>query len=367
MQGAAQRGIWSLQLMGQTSSAASRTTPKPLPVATVAPTTSSDAEATPIAAQLRDPRQLYQAISLAVNTWLADHPTGLRTQKLEPVLRPGAAPVLVVEGCLQLNLAALLAFPQTELLDQLLPAFFSPLQEAGRGRELELAEPHSALWAELGRLWQGGGQLNRDQWRGLVYSTAIWNSCGGSGALGAQPLGWNLPVMPLKAGQSLLRPGNVELAALQTVLLQREDLEDLLAEIRRRHHDRAWMESQRDSWWYDPSDGSENLRRLHTNAGFYASSHAPLESLQRWSQATLRAILGSSVLFGNASITEMFWPVAQQLVRQSQHLPQLVQWPGEQAFTTSLPGRRCCLSPLWPQMWKHTTARAWRLNSSPIS
>lgn len=344
---AAQRGIWSLQLLGQGSGngAPDRTKPKPVPKPIPEPAQppvsapAPKAAAAALPAQLRDPRQLHKAVGLAVESWLSDHPAGLQTLKLEPVLRPGAAPVLTAEGRLQLNLAPLLAFPQVELLDQLLPAFFTPLQQVGRGAELELAEPHSALWAELGRLWQAGGQLNREQWRGLVYATALWNRCGGPGALDAQPLGWTLPVMPLQLGQSLLRPGNVELAALQTALLQREELEELLAEIRRRHHDRAWMESQRDAWWYDTSDGSENLRRLHTNAGFYASSHAPLESLQRWSQATLRALLSGPVLFGNASITQMFWPVAQQLVRQTQQLPQLVQWPGEQAFYNFIAGQ----------------------------
>ena len=350
---AAQRGVWSLQLLEQSTEQKTGqpngvTAPAPAPQASIsqaktqpAPAAASAPPAAPTnePAQLRDPRQLFRALGLAVEAWLADHPAGLQTTQLEPVLRPGEAVVLCGNDRLQLNLAPLLTFPQVELLDQLLPAFFTPLQEAGRGRELELAEPHSALWNELGRLWQGGGQLNREQWRGLVYATALWNRCGGAGALEAQALGWTLPVAPLQPGQSLLRPGNVELAALQTALLQREQLEDLLAEIRRRHHDRAWMESQLDSWWYDPSDGSENLRRLHTNAGFYASSHAPLESLQRWSQATLRALLSSPVLFGNASITEMFWPVAQQLVRQTRQLPQLVQWPGEQAFYNFIAGQ----------------------------
>jgi hypothetical protein len=336
VQAAAQRCIWSLQLMQESRHT---TVPASAAKATAAAQAEAERSAPVVSAQLRDPGQLHKAIGLAVKTWLADHPSGLGSQQLEPVLRPGAPAVISTDKRLQLNLAPLLAFPQVELLDQLLPAFFSPLQEAGRGGELELAEPHSALWAELVPLWQGGGQLNREQWRGLVYATALWNRCGGHGALEAQPLGWTLPVMPLQQGQSLLRPGNVELAALQTVLLQRDELEDLLAEIRRRHHDRSWMEQRRDNWWFDPSDGSENLRRLHTNAGFYASSHAPLESLQRWSQANLRALLGSSVLFGNASITEMFWPVAQQLMRQSRQVPQLVQWPGEQAFYSFIAGQ----------------------------
>lgn len=372
MQLAVQRGIWSLQLLessaarpaagggktaggGATEEAspvapAAPQAPPGAPAASPAPPPAEVSEAAGAsaaagisgaaqAAIAADPRVLYRALQLGVEAWLADHPAGLQTQRLEPVLRPGAEPVLQAEGKLQLNLAPLLAFPQVELLDQLLPAFFTPLQDAGRGSELQLAEPNSALWHQLTQLWQAGGQLNRDQWRALVYCTALWSRCGGPGALAAQPRGWDLPIAPLQPGQSLLRPGNVELAALQTVLGQRDELEELLAEIRRRHHDRAWMESQRDTWWYDPSDGSENLRRLHTNAGFYASSHAPLESLQRWSQGSLRALLAGPVLFGNDSISQMFWPVAQLLVRQSRQLPQLVQWPGEQAFYDFIAGQ----------------------------
>ena len=64
----------------------------------------------------------------------------------------------------------------------------------------------------------------------------MWQRCGGKGLLGARPEAWSLPVGALDAGTSLLRPGNVELAALQTVLGAPDSLEDLLAELRRRHH-----------------------------------------------------------------------------------------------------------------------------------
>ena len=233
---------------------------------------------------------------------------------------------------LELNLAPLLQFPTPELLDELVPAFFIPLQGAGRGDAFCLTEPCSHLWQELRQRWAEGERLQAEHWRGLIYSTALWNRCGGTGELNAKPAPWTLPVASIQAGRSLLRPGNVELAALQTVVQAPGDLDELLAEIRRRHHDRAWMETTRDHWWFDPSDGSENLRRLHTNAGFYANSHAPVESLRRWSQGTLRALMGGPVLFGNSSITQMFWPVAQTLLEQTGTMPELVQWPGEQAF-----------------------------------
>jgi hypothetical protein len=104
----------------------------------------------------------------------------------------------------------------------------------------------------------------------------------------------------------------------------------------------------------DPSDPVENIRRLHTNAGFYASSHAPLESLQHWSQATIAALLGGEVLFGNDSIVRMFLPVAQQLQRQSGKVPELVQWPGEKAFYDFIAGQEVLfVTPLASEVEAH--------------
>ena len=330
---AAQRGIWGLQLLEQQQNPRTKPALAPPAPASVPPTAPTQPSAPIPDAVARDPRALYKAIGLGVQRWLEDHPTSSARCRLEPLLRPGKPPVLSDgDGKLQFNLAPLLAFPTPELLDQLVPAFFLPLQKAGRGDVLDLAEPCSQLWSELLQRWGKGERLQAAQWRGLIYSTALWSRCGGPGELEAKAMPWSLPIGALKAGGSLLRPGNVELAALQTVLQQPSELEDLLAEIRRRHHDRSWMETQRDHWWFDPSDGSENIRRSHTNAGFYASSHAPLESLQRWSQGTLRALMGGPVLFGNSSITQMFWPIAQAMLQNSRSLPALVQWPGEQAF-----------------------------------
>ena len=337
---AVQRALWSLQLLNQKepstppTQANASTQPQPQPPSP--PPRAKPAQRPPqqVAATPRDPRQLYKAIGLGVERWLEDHPRGSQSKPipLRPVLRPGQAAVMGDSQQLELNLAPLLQFPTPELLDELVPAFFLPLQGAGRGDEFSLAEPCSHLWQELRQSWTQGERLHSDQWRRLIYSTALWSRCGGPGELNAKPAPWTLPVASIHAGVSLLRPGNVELAALQTVIQAPGDLEELLAEIRRRHHDRAWMETTRDHWWFDPSDGSENLRRLHTNAGFYANSHAPVESLRRWSQGTLRALMGGPVLFGNSSITQMFWPIAQTLLEQTGTMPELVQWPGEQAF-----------------------------------
>ena len=337
---AVQRAMWSLQLLEQKErpkpliQASASPQPQPQPASPAPTAKPAQRPQQQVAATPRDPRQLYKAIGLGVKRWLEDHPRSSASKRipLRPVLQPGQAVVMGDSQQLALNLAPLLQFPTPELLDELVPAFFTPLRDAGRGAEFSLAEPCSQLWQELRQRWAEGERLRPDDWHGLTYSTALWSRCGGTGELNAKPASWTLPVASIQAGSSLLRPGNVELAALQTVVQAPGDLDELLAEIRRRHHDRAWMETKRDHWWFDPSDGSENLRRLHTNAGFYASSHAPLESLRRWSQGTLRALMSGPVLFGNSSITQMFWPIAQALLQQTGTMPELVQWPGEQAF-----------------------------------
>jgi len=334
---AAQRGIWSLQLLEAAPPTAQIKTANKIKQQKI-PATFYD---------FSNPKQLHTSIKLGIADWLANNPPDLKKLILEPVIRPGNKPVIEEDGKLQFNLAALLNFPDVELLDQLLPSYFIPLQEAGRESDFSLAEPHSAIWIELKKQWKADNKISLEQFSGLIYSTALWNRCGGAGGLNAKPMGWHLPIAQFKMGTSLLRPGNIELAALQTVLFEPDRLEEILAEIRRCHHNRNWMQQQSDSWWYKPIDGSENIRRLHTNAGFYASSHAPLESLQRWSQSTLRAILSSPVLFGNNSITEMFWPIAQQLFSRTGKIPELVQWPGEQAFYDFIAGEELLfVSPL---------------------
>ena len=275
--------------------------------------------------------ELARHLQLESAGWMREHVGAQTPVLLSLCLDPQAAPVAQGPDRLVLNLAPLLEFPEVEQLDRLLPAFFGPLQGETGGR-FRLEEPNGAVYAALRQLWQRGGSLASGLFPALIYATELWTRCGGAGGLGAAMEPWHLPVAELGPGASVLRPGNVELAALQSVLQQSEGLEEALVEIRRHHHDRQWMERRSERWWMDPADVVENLCRLHTNGGFYASSHAPLESLQRWSQASIAALLQGPVLFGNDSIVRMFLPVAQALQRQSGRVPELVQWPGPQAF-----------------------------------
>jgi hypothetical protein len=278
-----------------------------------------------------EPGELARHLQLESAGWMRQHAGGQAPVRLNLCLDPQLPPMQQQPDALTLNLAPLLEFPELEQLDRLLPAFFTPLQ-GDSGARFRLQEPNGTVYAALTSLWQQGGSLASDLFPALIYATELWSRCGGAEGLGADLEPWQLPVAELRPGATLLRPGNVELAALQSVLQQPEALDEALVEIRRHHHDRSWMERRSELWWVQPDDVLENLCRLHTNAGFYASSHAPLESLQRWSQATIAALLAGPVLFGNDSIVRMFLPVAQALQRQSGRVPQLVQWPGPQAF-----------------------------------
>jgi len=286
--------------------------------------------------------------------WLDHHGVGIGPVRLGLALVPDQKPVTGGPGSLQLNLSPLLAFPLVEQLDLLVCSFFEPLQQSARAEDFVQEEPNGAMYAALAGLWQQGKGVDPALFPALVYATNLWSRCGGADGLGAKQEGWRLPITQLRPGQLLVRPGNVELAALQSAIAGGNGPEQSLMEIRRHHHDRAWMERQSELWWMDPSDPVENIRRLHTNAGFYASSHAPLESLQHWSQATIAALLGGEVLFGNDSIVRMFLPVAQQLQRQSGKVPELVQWPGEKAFYDFIAGQEVLfVTPLASEVEAH--------------
>ncbi|PSB36489.1 hypothetical protein [Aphanothece minutissima] len=113
------------------------------------------------------------------------------------------------------------------------------------------------------------------------------------------------------------RPGTlvVELDPLELQLLQRaegpaEILEEALAELRRRHHDS-------DFWGAaavegpEPADTLELLRRFEREAGFYATTHAPLESLRQWARPALQALLQAQVWSGDGATLELWQPWGQ--------------------------------------------------------
>lgn len=308
-----------------------------------------------------DAEQLIALIRLGVEDWLEQAQAGGGAATLSLVCIPGAQLVPHDKTRLELNLAPLLGIRRLDQLERLVQAFFEPLRCAQRGSGLTLREPSSSLYESLGFLWRQGDQLSLDHFSRLVYCSALWNRCGGPGALGARLVSADFPPASFHGQTSVLRPGNVELAALQSVLFKPEELELVLAAIRRNHHNTEWMKQKRDHGWFDSSDAEENLRRLHTCAGFYANAHAPLDDLKRWSRGTLGALIGAQVV--SADATTWFYPVAQKLFEQTGLVPELTQWPGDQAFYDFIAGKEVVfVTPLASDVeQQHRTGRAFDL------
>ncbi len=114
------------------------------------------------------------------------------------------------------------------------------------------------------------------------------------------------------------RPGAlvVELDALELRLLQyaegpAEPLEEALAELRRRHHDSDfWGAAAVEAVAAEP-DPLEVLRRFELEAGFYATTQAPLESLRQWARPALQALLQAQVWSNAAAAHELWQPLGQ--------------------------------------------------------
>ncbi len=270
---------------------------------------------------------LARDIPEGVVQWLESFPS-LGTGELGLVYVPGARVVPHDRRRLQLNLAPLLSLGSLEQLDALIQAFFCPIQKSVHAQSLGLQEPTSSLYESLGLFWRHGGSLSQLELSRLNHGIAIWNRCGGPGALGARMLPSRFPLSTFAGGQSLVRPSRGELAVLQSILYNNEELEPAMALIRRHHHDHAWMHRQRDPGQGEVGDVGDNLRWLHTHEGFYANSYAPLECLERWSAGSLSALLSMQV--AGAELSPAFFPVAQTLFEQTGRVKPLLQWPGEQ-------------------------------------
>lgn len=109
------------------------------------------------------------------------------------------------------------------------------------------------------------------------------------------------------------RPGAlvVELDALELQLLGHaegpaETLEEALAELRRRHHDSDFWGAAAVQGVPRLPDALEVLRRFELEAGFYATTQAPLESLRQWARPALQALLQAQVWSVDATTHDLW-------------------------------------------------------------
>jgi hypothetical protein len=215
--------------------------------------------------------------------------------------RPGASLLEGDADGLQLNLAPLLRCGDDAEVMELLELLDRHLETLERPASWR-ANPE-ALLKTLDSHWKAGGQLHASQCRALAAVVKLRGSA--------------RVELPARAGGQLLRPAPEELALLAQVLRNEPLLVEQLSEIRRHHHDREWMESEQGTDW--------PLRRLHTSSGFYASSHDPLHSLRRWSDATMAALRQHGLVLDSGNLGAAL-PLLQSLAAEGVSLP-LQAWP----------------------------------------
>jgi len=272
-------------------------------------------------------------------------------------LRPGEPELIAEPEALVVNPEARLEPAAADRLGLWFAELLAALRRQQPERPLQLAEPESSLHRSLQQLWRRGGAVPAGAFRGLALAADHWRRQGGE-AVAPWP---DFAAARLEPGCLLVRPGNVELAALRTALEQPAAQGPALAAIAQRGQERGWMEALRDEWWCDPSDATENLRRLHTNAGFYADPADPLGCLEAWREGTLAALRRGQVLSGH--ITAWMAPVSQALALAEGVVPELVQWPGDAAWYRFLAGRRVLfVTPLAADVQRqHASGRAFDL------
>jgi hypothetical protein len=104
-----------------------------------------------------------------------------------------------------------------------------------------------------------------------------------------------LPPVVWRSGALVVELDPLELLVLRHAAGAAENLEEALAELRRRHHDRAFWGAAAAPVFPTLPEALEVLRRFEAEAGFYAATQAPLESLRHWARPALQALLQAQV------------------------------------------------------------------------
>lgn len=260
--------------------------------------------------------------------------------QLELAYLPGATTLVRRGPKLAVNLEALIdSSSDPEGLEEAFTTLLGPLHDMAGETPLQLLEPESSLFASLQRLWRGGEQVPLAHFPALAEAPALWHRLVGPSLVQAERLGSSLPALRLGDQALVVQLDPVELAALQVGLLQPEAVEPALARLRREHHNSAFWHPQEPETVTNPVDPLTSLRRLHGEGGFYASSHAPLESFQCWNQRALGGLMAAALWCDSPHTLGLFLPVAQSLAVQGGRAPQLHR-PPDALETYSLMGGR---------------------------
>jgi hypothetical protein len=254
---------------------------------------------------------------------------------------PGATTLVRQGPKLAVNVEPLIeAGSDADGLEEAFSNLLGPLHDLTGETPLQLLEPESSLYGSLQRLWAGGEQVPLSHFAALAEAPALWHRLVGPSLVQGERLGSSLPELRLGDQALVVQLDPVELAALQVGLLQPEAVEPALARLRREHHNTAfWHSVEPPPDGANPVDPLTSLRRLHAEAGFYASSHAPLESFQCWKQRSLGGLMASALWCDSPHSLGLFLPVAQCLAVQGGRPPQLHRPPDPLEMYSLMGGR----------------------------
>jgi hypothetical protein len=226
---------------------------------------------------------------------------------------------------LQLNLRPLLevAFEQiAEALDD----FVWHLPKGSRA--LPAA---TALSRALEPRWRAGLRLEAPAFERLAYLAASWQ----------RRLAERLEPLPQQDWRYglLVELAAGELDVLQPLLAAPQQLEPVMAQLRREHHQESLWQQRQEVPWMECPPPLEALRRLHVEEGFYACSHPPMESLRSWGREVALALGEAELWTDDAGCLGRWLAVAQELVlAQPGPLPELGRPPQPEQLLRELGG-----------------------------
>lgn len=225
----------------------------------------------------------------------------------------------------QLNLQPLLE-AEFNAIDTALDDFIWHLPKGSLARPAALA-----LQAALEPHWARGLRLPPAAFERLAYLAAGWQRRLADRLEPLPCLDWHHGV--------LLELDATELAVLRPLLEGPHQLDPVLAELRREHHNGAFWQQRHEVPWMQCPPPLEALRRLHVDQGFYARSHQPLQSLMGWGRDLMQALLDAELWTDDAANLGLWLAVAQELVLQGQGpLPLLGHPPAADELLRGLGG-----------------------------
>ena len=239
----------------------------------------------------------------------------------ELVLLPPGAPA----SPLQLDLRPLLQAEFTQI-EEALDAFCWHLPKGSRARPAVAALPLA-----LEPLWRAGQRLEAMGFERLAYLASSWQ----------RRLSDRLEPLPVQDWRYglLVELAAGELDVLAPLLTTPQQLEGVLAELRREHHNADFWRQRQELPWMQIPPPLEALRRLHVEQGFYAGSHQPMESLRSWGRELLLAIGEAELWTDDSGCLGRWLAVAQELVvTQRGSLPALGCPPAPEQLLGELGG-----------------------------